>query len=400
MPNLAFLGLAAASGGGAWFIAKRHQKQEIAKVEAPLPPEVTEARDLSWEDVPPVDAIGLEIGYRLIPMVDKAQGGELLARLKGVRKKLSQELGFLIPAVHIRDNLDLAPAAYRITLLGATMSQDEVQVDRELAINPGQVYGQLDGSPARDPVFGLQAVWIQPSQREQAQTFGYTVVDVSTVIATHLSQTLHEHAHELLGHEEAQQLLDRLAEGNAKLVETLVPKVLPLGAVVKVLQNLLRENIPIRDLRTIVEVMAEHASKSQNPVSLTAAVRIALGRTIFQKINGLDDELPVVTLDHSLEQILLKSVQAMAEGSVVMEPGLANQMLKALRETSERQELAGQPTVLLVPDNLREFLARFVRHRISNIHVLAFSEIPDNKQVKIIATVGGGAKAATGVQQT
>lgn len=290
-------------------------------MEAPLPPEVTEARDLSWEDVPPVDAIGLEIGYRLIPMVDKAQGGELLARLKGVRKKLSQELGFLIPAVHIRDNLDLAPAAYRITLLGTTMSQDEVQVDRELAINPGQVYGQLDGSPARDPVFGMPAVWMQPSQREQAQFFGYTVVDVSTVIATHLSQTLHEHAHELLGHEEAQPARPA-CRGQCQTGETLVPKVLPLGAVVKVLQNLLRENIPIRDLRTIVEVMAEHASKSQNPVSLTAAVRVALGRTILQKINGLDDELPVVTLDHSLEQILLKSVQAMAEGGVVMEPGI------------------------------------------------------------------------------
>jgi len=335
-----------------------------------------------------VDIIGLEVGYRLIPMVDRAQGGQLLNRLKGVRKKLSHELGFLIPAVHIRDNLDLKPNGYRITLMGATVAQAEVIPDRELAINPGQVFGTLKGTPGRDPVFGLDAVWVDGAQRDQAQSLGYTVVDASTVIATHVSQILQEHAHELLGHDETQQLLNRLAQGSPKLVEDLVPKVLPLGAVVKVLQNLLRESVSIRDMRTIVEVLAEHAHRSQDPVALTGAVRSALGRSIIQKINGLEAELPVITLDPALEQILQQSIRGAADGVVPVEPGLASRMLRALKESAERQEAIGQPAVLLVPDGLREFLARFVRHSIKALHVLAFGEVPDDKQVKIVASVG------------
>jgi flagellar biosynthesis protein FlhA len=392
MPNVAFLGLAGLTGGGAWFIAKRQrQAKEVEK--APPPPVPAPPKDLGWDDVQPVDMIGLEVGYRLIPLVDKNQGGQLLGRLKGVRKKLSQELGFLIPAVHIRDNLDLPPSAYRITLMGATVSQEEVFVDKELAINPGQVFGHLKGTTTIDPVFRLEAVWIDAAQRDEAQSLGYTVVDASTVVATHVSKVLQDHAQALLGHDEAQQLLNRLAQSNPKLVEDLIPKTLPLTVLVKVLQNLLRENVPIRDMRTIVEVLSEYAHRSQDPVRLTAAIRIALGRVIVEQINGLERELPVMTLDQGLERILLQSMQVMSEGGVALEPGLANQMLKALKETVKRQEMAGQPAVLLTPDLLRDFLARFVRQSISNIHVLAYGEIPENKQVRIIATVGGSIAA-------
>jgi flagellar biosynthesis protein FlhA len=387
MPNVAFLLIGTLAGAAAWSLHKRQQAAQV-KAAAPPPAPRPEVKEIGWEDVAPVDIIGLEVGYRLIPMVDRAQGGQLLNRLKGVRKKLSHELGFLIPAVHIRDNLDLKPNGYRITLMGATVAQAEVIPDRELAINPGQVFGTLKGTPGRDPVFGLDAVWVDGAQRDQAQSLGYTVVDASTVIATHVSQILQEHAHELLGHDETQQLLNRLAQGSPKLVEDLVPKVLPLGAVVKVLQNLLRESVSIRDMRTIVEVLAEHAHRSQDPVALTGAVRSALGRSIIQKINGLEAELPVITLDPALEQILQQSIRGAADGVVPVEPGLASRMLRALKESAERQEAIGQPAVLLVPDGLREFLARFVRHSIKALHVLAFGEVPDDKQVKIVASVG------------
>jgi flagellar biosynthesis protein FlhA len=389
MPNFVFLLLGGLVGAGAWMLAQRQRAAvQAIEEEPPPPPPRPENKELSWDDVSPVDLVGLEVGYRLIPMVDRTQGGQLLNRLKGVRKKLSQELGFLIPAVHIRDNLDLKPNAYRITLMGATVSQAEVFPEREMAINPGQVFGQVKGTPAKDPVFGLEAMWIDPLQREQAQSLGYTVVDSSTVIATHLSQLLQEHAHELLGHEETQQLLTRLQQSSPKLVEDLVPKVLPLGVVVKVLQNLLRENVPIRDIRTIVEELAEHAHRSQDPVVLTAAARVAMGRAIVQQIIGLDDELPVITLDPSLEHLLHQSIRTLSEGSIPLEPGLANRLIQSIREAAERQEMQGQPAVLLVPDNLRDFMSRFVRHSVKNIHVLAFAEVPENRQIKIVANVG------------
>jgi len=388
MPNLVFLTLAAGGAGGAWWIATQRARARAAAAEAPPPAAPADARELSWEDVAPVDAIGLEVGYRLIPMVDRAQGGQLLARLKGVRKKLSQELGFLVPSVHIRDNLDLAPNAYRISLLGVTIGQSQVQPDKELAINPGQVYGKLDGVTVTDPVFALPATWIDGAAREQAQAFGYTVVDPSTVVATHMSQLLQDHAHELLGHDEVQHLLDRLAHSHPKLVEDLVPKVLPLGIVVTVLQNLLRERIPIRDTRTILEVLSAQAPKSQDPGALTGAVRVALGRMIVQQINGMEKELAVITLDYALEQLLQKALQAMAGGEPAVEPGLANRLLGALRDSHERQELAGQPSVLLVSDALREYLARFVRHAARGMHVLGFGELPESTEIRIVATIG------------
>ena len=394
MPNLAFLSLAAIAGVAAYLIDKKKQIAETVVEEVAVPEPSTEIRELSWDDVTPVDIIGLEVGYRLIPMVDKNQGGQLMGRIKGVRKKLSQELGFLVPAVHIRDNLDLAPNAYRITLMGVVVGEADIHSDKDLAINPGQVFGTLQGIPGKDPAFGLEAVWIERGQGDHAQTLGYTVVDASTVVATHLSQLLQEHAHELLGREEVQHLLDKLAKSTPKLVEELVPKALPLGVVVKVLQNLLEEKVAIRDIRTIAETLADNAPRSQEPGVLTTAVRVALGRSIVQQINGMAVELPVMTLDPSLEQILHQSIQSGKDDWVGFEPGLAQKLIRSLQEQSQRLEMSGQNAVLIVSAALRPFLARFIRHAIPGLHVLSYNEIPDNKQVKIVANIGSGAAAA------
>ena len=388
MPNIAFLLIAGAAAGGAYWqyqrVLARRREEEIA-LPPPPPPET---KELTWDDVAPLDAIGLEVGYRLIPLVDRNQNGQLLNRLRGVRKKLSQELGFLVPAVHIRDNLDLDATTYRITMHGTTIAQASIFADQDLAINPGKVYGELKGNTVKDPVFNLEAVWIGEDQSEQAQAFGYTVVDASTVVATHMSQIVQEHAHELLGHDEVQQLLDGLAKVTPKLVEDLVPNILPLSAVVKVMQNLLAEQVPVRDVRTILEVLSEYGLKSQDSVTLTAAVRTALGRSIVQQINGLANELPVITLDPSLEQILQHSLESMTGTGVAIEPGLANRMLQSLNEAHVRQEVGGQPSVLLVGDGLRDFVSRFARHSIKGLHVLGYNEVPGTTQLRIVATVG------------
>ena len=390
MPNLVFLLFSAMAGGAAWWVTERNKRIAAEPVAAPVTEEPSnESRELSWDDVEVVDMIGLEVGYRLIPMVDKNQGGQLMGRIKGVRKKLSQELGFLIPSVHIRDNLDLAPNAYRLSLMGVPVGEAEIQPEHDMAINPGQVFGSIPGTATTDPAFGLEAVWIEASQRDQAQSLGYTVVDASTVVATHLSHILQSHADELLGHEEVQQLLDKLSKSAPKLVEDLVPKQLSLATVLKVLQSLLQEHISIRDMRTIAETLAEHAPISQDAGVLTAAVRVALGRSIVQQISGMGAELSVLTLEPSLEQILHQTLQGGAEGAGGLEPGLAENLHKSLIEETQRQEAAGRPAVLLVSQAVRTLLARFVRHSIPGLHVLAFNEIPDNKQVKIMGTVGG-----------
>jgi flagellar biosynthesis protein FlhA len=270
MPNVPFLLLAAAGGTGSWYLIQRQKAANIAAINASRPEQEQprEQRELSWDDLSPVDPIGLEIGYRLIPLVDAKQGGQLMSRIKGIRKKISQELGFLIPAVHIRDNLDLSPTAYQITLFGVTFGEAETYPDRMMAINPGQVFGTLEGIQSKDPAFGLDAVWIEPKQREHAQAQGYTVVDIDTVIATHLSKILQTHAHDLLGREEVQQLLDNLAKVAPKLVEGLVPDTVPLGSIQKVLQNLLEENIPVRDIRTVIEAISEQAMRNPDVEAL------------------------------------------------------------------------------------------------------------------------------------
>lgn len=389
MPNAPFLLLGAAGGGSAWLMSQRQkaavEAEEVEQVEQQTP---REQRELSWDDLPPVDPVGLEVGYRLIPLVDKNQGGELMTRIKGIRKKISQELGFLVPPVHIRDNLDLAPTAYQITLFGVTFGEAEVHPERMLAINPGQVFGNVDGIKTQDPAFGLEAVWIEPSQREHAQAQGYTVVDVDTVIATHLSKILQNHAHDLLGREEVQHLLDNLAKSAPKLVEGLVPDTVPLGTVQKVLQNLLQESVPVRDVRTIVEAISEQASRNPDPEAITAAVRMALSHSIVQNINGTKPDMPIITLDPELEQILLKTLQASGEGGASLEPGLAENMHKNLQDVAQRQEMAGEATILVVQAGLRSWMSRFIRHSIPAMHVLSYNEIPDDKQIRIVANVG------------
>jgi len=390
MPNIAFLLFAAGLGTAAYML---RQRADAAAAKAALPPppvipQTPESRELSWDDVRPADLIGLELGFRLVTLVDKNNGGELLARIRGVRRKLSQELGFLVQTVHIRDNLELAPNAYRISLAGVAVADGVIYADRELAINPGRVFGKPPGIDTKDPAFGMEAVWIEPGKREHAQTLGYTVVDASTVIATHLSHIIQTHAHELLGHEEVQQLLNGLGKSAPRLIEDLVPKQLPLGVVVRVLQGLLAERVPIRNLRTIMETLAEHAAKTQDPTVLQAQVRIALSRQIVQDIAGSGNELPVVTLEPDLEQLLQTSLNGVGANAAALEPGLAERLQTRLSESVRRQEAAGEPAVLMVAPALRAALARFSRAGIPGLHVLAWNEIPDNRRIRLVAAVG------------
>ncbi len=389
MPNLVFLLLAGLLAGGAWLLHVRQSMVagETEEEDVPVPADPGET-ELSWEEVAQVDTVGLEVGYRLIPLLDKEQGGQLMNRIRGVRKKLSQELGFLIPAVHIRDNLELSPGSYRITLMGVPLGEAEVYPDRELAINPGQVYGKLKGIETLDPAFGLEAVWIDSSLRDEAQTLGYTVVDTSTVIATHLSHLLQQHAHELLGYEEVQQLLDLLKQSSPKLVEDLVPKLLPLGTIQKVMQNLLWEGIAIRDVRTIAETLAEYGRDSQNTDTLTAMVRRALSRQIFQKISGMSREIKVVTLDPELEHILQQTVQGSQNGGMGMEPGIMDRLMTDIKEIVQEKEMNGETPVLLVSPALRPLLSRLLRGSLPALHVVAYDEVPDNRQIMVTAHVG------------
>lgn len=386
MPNLVFLALAAMLGA-LGYMQLQQQKVELIPAEPEPVEKSAEVRDLSWDDVVAVDEVGLEVGYRLISLVDKNQGGELLARIKGVRKKLSQELGFLIHSVHIRDNLDLSPNEYRISFHDVTVGQGEVYPGKDLAINPGQVYGELDGVATKDPTFGLDAVWIDSSQRDDAQAMGFTVVDCGTVIATHLSQLLKNHAHELIGQDSIQQLLDKLAQTSPKLVENLVPKLLGLGEITKVMQNLLEEGVPIRDIRTIAEALAEQGGKSQDTDTLTSQVRIALGRTIFQTVNGVGDEMSVMVLDSQLEQILQGAMQGTAGG---LEPSLMESVIGQVIQAAARIEAEGKSPVLLVASNIRLFLSRLLRGRMGNFYILGYEEIPASKNIKVVATVGSG----------
>ena len=394
MPHLAFLSLGAVAAAGAWWLLRREKLNKARVASGELLPAQgdgpIEPKDLSWDDVMPVDIIGLEVGYQLIPLVDKNQGGELLNRIKGVRKKLSQEFGFLVPAVHIRDNLDLAPNQYRITLMGVSTGEATVYHDKEMAINPGQVFGQIQGIATQDPAFGLEAVWVAKDQVSQAQTLGYTVVDAATVVATHLSQILSNHAALLLGHDEVQQLLDMIGKHQSKLVEGLVPEVISMGNLVKVLQNLLNEGVPIRDMRTILQTLVEYAPRSPDPEVLTAACRIALRRLIVQEIAGPEPELPVITLSPELERILHQSLQAGGGDGAGIEPGLAERMQRSLVEATQRQELEGQPAVLLTSGILRNTLAKFVKNAIPGLRVLSYQEVPDDKQIRIVSAVGQG----------
>lgn len=424
MPHLAFLGLGVLAAAWAYWIHKRNNEPEVVDEgisgsarqaaqkaaggggSAPqsgssqalsggspqhaLP---DDTKDVDWDDVEEVDIIGLEVGYRLIPLVDKSQGGQLLGRIKGIRRKLSQDLGFLIPSVHIRDNLDLAPNVYRVLLMGVSVAEAEIEPDRDMAINPGQVFGNIEGIETIDPAFGLEAVWIEAGKKDQAQTLGYTVVDASTVVATHLNQILQSHSAELIGHEEVQKMLDRLANVSPKLAEELVPNTLNLSQLLTILQNLLHEGVPVRDMRSIAEALANTQVDSQDTAALTVEVRKALKRLIVHSIYGNAQDLPVITLDPSLEQLLLKTYQQNRQQTgqsdqMILEPSMAEKLQQSMVEAARNQEMAGHPAVLLVNATLRPVLANFARNVTDSLHVVSYQEIPDNKQITIAATIG------------
>jgi flagellar biosynthesis protein FlhA len=393
MPHLVFITLALATAGLGLMVIRQEvqvEAEEQAKQDAPV---AEGPKELDWDDVDQVDLIGLEIGYGLIPLVNPETGGELMNRVKGVRKKLSAELGFLVQPVRIRDDLNIDPDSYNIVLKGVVRGKGEIKVGRELAINPGQVYGELKGIPTKEPAFGLDAVWIEPSQRDQARALGYTVVDASTAISTHLNKVLRENAADLLSHDETQQLLDKLSSKSPKIVEDLVPGKLSLGSLTRILQNLLQESVSIRDMRTIAESLTEASSRTTDPEQLTAMVRPKLGRMIMQSLVDEKNSLSVMTLEPSLEQLLHNVLQQSQPGQpVVMEPSLAESLFAALREGTRVLEEEGLPAVLVVSPMIRAWLSKAARHRVNDLTVLSYSEIPDDQAVKVIHTVDAQAK--------
>ncbi|MGE4349489.1 MAG: flagellar biosynthesis protein FlhA [Candidatus Berkiella sp.] len=391
MPHFVFITVAGLLAGAAYYLYQKTLEKEVKQEEGVTLSEredkKAEPKEVSWDDVQSVDPVSLEVGYKLISLVDEKTGGELMQKIKGVRRKLSQELGFLVPSVHIRDDLALQPSQYRISLMGVVMGEFQVHMDKALAISSGKIFGKIDGIDCKDPAFGLDAVWINPSLKEQAQTKGYTVVDTATVIATHLSQIVQDHAYELLGHDEAQKILDRLAKQSPKLVEDLIPDKLNLSALVKILQNLLREHVPIRDSKTIVETLSSYASKSQDPAILTEQVRVKLGRMIVQQLIGPASQMPVITLDSKLEQILQQGIQSGKENPVI-EPMLLSQVQQKLVEFSRKQIAMGNPVILLAANELRPVLSKLLRPSIKELSVLSFNEVPDDKQINVISTLG------------
>jgi len=385
MPHFAFLLLAGALVWmGRYMSRKAETQQQVKQREERTPAVAQESTEASWDDVALVDPLGMEVGYRLITLVDRAQDGELLGRIKSIRKKVAQEIGFLVPVVHIRDNLELKPNAYRITLKGVEIGRGEAMPGQWMAINPGQVSGTLPGAATRDPAFGLPAVWIDAGIKEQAQSYGYTVVDASTVVATHLNHLIHMHAAELLGRQEVQALLDRIARDAPKLTEDLVPKTISLTALQKILQNLLDEGVAIRDMRTILDVVAEHAPKLSDPNELTAMVRVAMGRAITQQLFPNNADLQVIGLDAGLERVLS---HALTNGGGI-EPGLADALLQQTQGAVTRQEQMGLDPVLLVPSQLRPLMARFLRRTLPQLRVLSHAEVPDNRNIRITAMIG------------
>jgi flagellar biosynthesis protein FlhA len=387
-PHLAFLMLAGSMAAAAHWLRKMPPpvSQEEAKPAASAA-KIVEAQDATWSDVTLVDMLGLEVGYRLIPLVDQAQDGELLRRIKGIRRKFAQEIGFLPPAVHIRDNLELKPGGYRITLKGVEIGRGEAVPGQFLAINPGRVNGTLQGTVTTDPAFGLPATWIDQGQREQAQVYGYTVVDAGTVVATHINHLIQRHAAELLGRQEVQSLLDHLAKDSPKLIEDLVPKIVPLAVLQKTLQSLLEEGVPIRDARTILEVLAEHGARTQDSQELTAQVRIALGRAIAQQIAPFSAELQVMALSPELERLLTQAM--LSGGAPGIEPGIADSLAAEAAAAASRLEQLGHPAVLLVAPALRVPLSRFLRRSIPQLRVVAHNEIPDNRKIRVASMLGG-----------
>ena len=391
MPSTVFISLALVSGGiGFWVqrLRKDESLDQIAKEQTTTTQSLVEEQDVQWEDVSQVDLISLEIGYGLIPLVNTETGGQLLSRVKGVRKKLSTELGFLIQPVRIRDNLDLEPNTYHLLVNGVLRGRGQSYSGKELAINPGHISTPIDGIATKEPAFGLDAIWIEPSQRDHARTLGYTVVDPSTAIATHLNSLLYGTASELLGHDEVQQILDKTADRSPKLVENLVPGKLSLAVITRTLQNLLRDGVPIRDMRTILEVLNEEGGKTQDPDDLTAMIRPKLGRMIVQSLVDISDDMPVMTLEPQLEQMLHNAVQQSQQSkTLTIDPELAEALFKSMRVEVQKIEDQGQPAILVVSPMIRPWLSNLVRPRIQDLTVLSYTEIPEDQSVNVVATI-------------
>ncbi|MEZ5499565.1 MAG: flagellar biosynthesis protein FlhA [Steroidobacteraceae bacterium] len=381
MPHFAFLLIAAVCGSLAWWIKVARDRARQTPV-TPAPVAAAEPAELGWDDVKPVDRLSLEVGYRLVSLVEKSHGGDLLARVRGVRRKLSEEFGFLIPTIHVRDNLDLPPNGYRVSVSGVPVGEGSVYPEKDLAINPGKVFARVSGIDTRDPAFGMEATWIERSAREHAQTSGYTVVDPATVVATHLSHLIQQNAADLLGHEEVQKLLEKLARSSPKLVEDLTPKLMPMSGIVRVFQNLLSEGVSIRNTRSIVEAIAEHATRNQDPSVITTHVRVGLGRQIVQDIVGLRDEMPAMTLDGQLEQLLGGT------NTAALEPGIAEKLQQRLQQAVQQRDVQGEPAVLVVAPAIRVTVAKFARAVAPGLHVLSWQEIPDSRRLRLVATIG------------
>ncbi|RDB42713.1 flagellar biosynthesis protein FlhA [Halomonas sp. DQ26W] len=385
MPNMVFLLFTGLLAGLAWMLTRQAEQRLVEQEISAEPPPPPEAPEASWDDVQLVDTLGLEVGHRLIPLVDQRQAGELLGRIKSVRKKFAQEVGFLPAVVHIRDNLELGANTYLITLKGAEIGRAEAFPGQWLAIDPGQVTGQLQGTPTEDPAFGLPAVWIDSSQREHAQVYGYTVVDAGTVVATHLNHVLHRHAAEMLGRQEVQKLLDKLGEEQKSLVEDVVPKAINLTTLQRILQNLLEEDVSIRDMRTILDTLAEYAPQQQDANELTALVRIALGRSITQQWFPGQDTLNVIGLEAQLEQVLMQAMN----GNGALEPGLAETLMSQAEQALTQHEASGEPPVMVVQHSLRPLLSRFLRRRLRHLVVMSQAEIPDDRTLRVTTLLGG-----------
>ena len=390
MPNLVFLILTGLLGGLGWWFTKQEELPQESSTQTLLPKSASQSSEASWDDVHLVDTLSLRVGHRLIQLVDARQQGELITRIKSLRKKFAQDVGFLPPVVHVRDKLELSPNTYIISLKGVEIGRGEVFPGKWLAINPGKVTNVLEGTEAVDPAFGLPAIWIEPSLREHGQIYGYTVVDASTVTATHLNHLLHQHAKDMLGRGEVQKLLDKLGPDSKGLIDEVVPKMVSLTVLQRVLQNLLEENVSIRDMRTILDALAEHGGAQQPPdvQELTAVVRIALGRSIVNQLFANKPELKVIGLDFNLEQVLM---QAVGNGGS-LEPSLADNLMQQTSLALKRQEVSTEPPVLVVPNKLRPVLSRFLRRRLRQLTVISLSEVPDDRTLRMINVIGGTPK--------
>jgi flagellar biosynthesis protein FlhA len=386
MPSLVFLLIAGGLGYAAYALDKRKKLAQLAPPPAPaIAPELNP--EATWDDLQPVDTLGLEVGYRLIALVDKAREGDLLGRIKGVRKKFAQDVGFLPPPVHIRDNLELKPSVYRLTLRGAVVGEGEAFPGMWLAINPGGAQTNLIGTRTTDPAFGLPAVWIEERQRESAQMAGFTVVDCATVVATHLSHLMQVNAAKLLGRIETQQLVDHVTKLAPKLMEDVVPKMVGIPALQRVLQLLLEEGVHIRDMRSIIESLAEHAASVTDPQELSRRIRIHLAPAIVQQIYGPVKELDVIALEPELERLVAQALSS--PHGAALDPGVADSLSRSAAESAKRQEDLGQPACLLVPDMLRAPMARLLKRAAPRLRVLSHSEIPDTHSIRIGSIIGG-----------